>query len=150
MPKTSSILSAIVLTFGLIPSTSALSAPLKNSQTIKGLVTRCEYADGLTIRVLAPRKCPTITTPEPAPPVVSAIQSAAAPSVTARPVAQAQGSATKVADGIVAVPQNGAKTNEDPILEKSINRCIGIGFKKDTVEFRNCVVEQITLISKQP
>lgn len=148
MQKKSSTPSVIVLIFGLIPTNSALSAPLKNSQTIKSFVTRCEYADGLMVRVLAPRECPIITTPEPTPAVVSANPPAVAPSVTARTAVKAQVSAKKVADGIVGAPQNGAKINDDPVLEKAINRCLGIGFNRDTTEFRNCVVGQIAIISK--
>lgn len=36
----------------------------------------------------------------------------------------------------------------DVILDTAINRCDRIGFKRDTSEFRGCVTEQISLLSK--
>lgn len=36
----------------------------------------------------------------------------------------------------------------DVILDTAINRCDRIGFKRDTSEFRGCVTEQITLLSR--
>lgn len=41
-----------------------------------------------------------------------------------------------------------AAKNEDVVLEKALSRCISIGFKRDTNEFRTCVTEQINLLSK--
>lgn len=38
--------------------------------------------------------------------------------------------------------------NGDVILDTAINRCERIGFKRDTSEFRGCVTEQISLLSK--
>jgi hypothetical protein len=39
-------------------------------------------------------------------------------------------------------------TTTDIILDTAINRCERIGFKRDTSEFRGCVTDQITLLSK--
>ena len=36
----------------------------------------------------------------------------------------------------------------DVILDTALNRCDRIGFKRDTIEFRGCVTEQIRLLSK--
>lgn len=41
-----------------------------------------------------------------------------------------------------------ASATSDVILDTAINRCERIGFKRDTSEFRGCVTEQISLLSK--
>jgi hypothetical protein len=37
---------------------------------------------------------------------------------------------------------------DDLVLEKALSRCLNIGFKRDSNEFRTCVTEQIRILSK--
>lgn len=118
-------LSALALS--LAQPTTLLAAPLKSTKVMKDLVRQCEYVDGVIMRVLAPRECPVFEAAMPTP-------SAPAPAVVN---AQA-----------VSASQPTAKASDDVIFEKAIGRCTNIGFKRETAEFRSCVTEQITLLSK--
>lgn len=129
-------LSAIALS--LAQPTTLQAAPLKSTKVMKDLVRQCEYVDGVIMRVLAPRECPVLeaATPTPSsPPPAATITSA-------QPVSIQQAAQT------VNASQPTAKASDDIILEKAIGRCTNIGFKRDTAEFRSCVTEQITLLSK--
>lgn len=118
-------LSALALS--LTQPAALLSAPLKSTKVMKDLIRQCEYADGVIMRVLAPRECPVLEAAMPTP-------SAPTPAVVN---AQA-----------VSASQPTAKASNDAILEKAIGRCTSIGFKRETAEFRSCVTEQIILLSK--
>lgn len=124
------VLSALALS--VLQPTAAFAAPLKSSKVMKDLVRQCEYVDGVIVRVLAPRECPVIETANAAPVVPSA------PAVaTSQPVA-----------AVVQQKPQTANASDDIILDKAIARCINIGFKRETAEFRNCVTEQLSLLSK--
>jgi hypothetical protein len=138
-------LSVFCSVFGIFIASSTLSAaPLKSTTVMHNVVRQCEYLNGVTIRILASRECPSfeaIPTPKPtplAPPMKVEIQT----QQTAAPI-------SSNIPNLVRVPsQTSAIETGDVILDKSINRCTIIGFKKDTAEFRGCVTEQIKILSK--
>ena len=78
----------------------------------------------------------------------------AASVLTNVPLAQPQNVSPPPTESSTAVPAPVQKTttptsaNGDVILDTAINRCERIGFKRDTSEFRGCVTEQISLLSK--
>lgn len=129
---------------GMFAASSALSAAsLKTTKVIHGMVRQCEYVNGVTIRLLASRECPTFEsispskpTSLPPPPNDEPNQQAFVPSSSSPPTfAQVP-------------PKNSEIVTDDIILEKSINRCKVIGFTKDTSEYRSCVIDQIKILSK--
>ena len=138
-------LSVFFSVFGIFTASSTLSAaPLKSTTVLHNIVRQCEYMNGVTIRLLASRECPTfeaIPTPKPtpiAPPLKVELhtQQTAVPIISSAP-------------NLVRAPsQSSAIETGDVILDKSINRCTIIGFKKDAAEFRGCVTEQIKILSK--
>lgn len=129
-----------VLAVSLAQPTATLAAPLKSSKVMKDLVRQCEYVDGVILRVLASRECPVLETTAPTP--------TPAPSASTASVTQAAGAGIQQTAQTLNASQGAVKTSEDVILDKAISRCTNIGFKRETAEFRSCVTEQITLLSK--
>jgi hypothetical protein len=97
-------------------------------------IRECSYASGLVLRLPSARQCPTLKIDASIPLVPNGIE------------AQAQQPQSVRADQMDQVTN--AKTSGDVILEKAVSRCMNIGFKRDTAEFRSCVTEQIRLLSK--
>lgn len=131
--------------FGIFAASSTLNAtPLKSTTVMHNVVRQCEYINGVTIRILASRECPTfeaIPTPKPTP-IATPLRVELQTQQNAAPISSS-------APNLVRVPsQSSAIESVDVILDKSINRCTIIGFKKDTAEFRGCVTEQIKILSK--
>lgn len=131
--------------FGIFAASSTLSAaPLKSTTVMHNVVRQCEYINGVTIRILASRECPifeAIPTPKPtptAPPMKVELQT----QQTAAPIS------SSIPNVVRVPPQSSEMETGDVILDKSITRCTIIGFKKDTVEFRGCVTDQIKILSK--
>lgn len=110
---------------------AGVAAPLKSTKVMKNLVRECEYVDGVIIRVLASRECPVIEKSGSTPVVP--------PVTAAQPAAAANSKPNQAAN---------ATASDDIILDKAISRCTSIGFVRDSAEFRTCVTEQISLLSK--
>ncbi len=136
MNVVSKLCALCALALSLTQPAALLSAPLRSTKVMKDLVRQCEYADGVIMRVLAPRECPVLE--------------AAMPTPSAPTPAEANAQAVSVQQSAQAVSasQPTAKASDDAILEKAIGRCTSIGFKRKTAEFRSCVTEQIILLSK--
>lgn len=130
------IFSTLALSF--VQPGFALAAPLKSTKVMKDLVRQCEYVDGVIMRVLAPRECPVLEAATPTP-------SSPSPATT---ITNAQAVSVQQPAQTTSASQPTANASGDIILEKAIGRCTNIGFKRDTAEFRSCVTEQITLLSK--
>lgn len=126
-----------VLAFSLTQHSAVIAAPLKNTKIMKNFVRQCEYADGVILRVLVPRECPVLETAAPV-----------TPSVPAAAMPQTLGSGVPQAAQTINSSQSAATASNDIILDKAISRCTSIGYKRETAEFRSCVSEQITLLSK--
>lgn len=123
-----------LLLVGFIQPTASSAAPLKSSKVMKDLIRQCEYVDGVVLRVLLPRECPTLKT--------------AAPTPAAQNVPEVAVQQPVIVNGGQSKQGANAATSDDIILEKAISRCTNIGFKRETPEFRSCVTEQITILSK--
>lgn len=138
-------LSVFFYVFGAFAASSTLSAaPLKSTTVMYNVVRQCEYADGVTIRILVSRECPTFEAiPPPKPtPIALPLKVELKTQQTAAPISSS-------APNLIRAPsQSSAIETGDVILDKSMNRCTIIGFKKDTAEFRGCVTEQIKILSK--
>jgi hypothetical protein len=120
------------------------AAPLKNSKVMQNIIRQCEYDDGVIIRLLASRECPSLDdmhSPKllPSPPTIRV-----APKIQL-PVSSISPQETVLEKPL---PSSTASATTDIILDKSIMRCTVIGFKKETADFRSCVTEQIKLLSK--
>ncbi len=129
------------LAFSLTQHSAAIAAPLKNTKVIKNFVRQCEYADGVILRVLFPRECPVLETAAP-------VSATVTPSVPAVAMPQALGSGVPKAAQTINSSLSAVTASNDIILDKAISRCTSIGYKRKTAEFRSCVTEQITLLSK--
>lgn len=146
-------LSVIFSVIGIFAASSTLSAaPLKSTTVTYNVVRQCEYADGVTIRLLVSRECPTFEAiPPPKPtPIAPPLKAPIAPPLKVElQMPQTAAPISANAPNLVRVPtQSSAIESGDVILDKSMNRCTIIGFKKDTAEFRGCVTEQIKILSK--
>ncbi len=128
-----------VFAFSLAQHSAISAAPLKNTKVMENFVRQCEYADGVILRMLFPRECPVLETAAPAP---------VTPSIPAVAMPQALGSGVPQGAQTINSSQSAATASNDIILDKAISRCKTIGYKRETAEFRSCVSEQITLLSR--
>jgi hypothetical protein len=98
-------------------------------------IRECNYVGGgVILRLPSERECPTLKIDAPTPIVPNAVAANAEQPQTVSRDQMTQGA--------------NAKTSDDIILDKAIYRCTNIGYKRETAEFRSCVTEQITLLSK--
>lgn len=128
-----------VLALSLTQPTAVLATPLKSTKVMKDFVRQCEYMDGVILRILMPRECPVLETSAPTPPAPTVIKEASPQSV---------GVGDQKTEQPIKASLPAAKASDDIILERSISRCTSIGYKRETAEFRSCVTEQISLLSK--
>jgi len=104
------------------------------SNTEYKAIRECIYASGLVLRLPSTRQCPTLKIDASTPIVPNAIGD------------KVQQPQTVIADQTKQLTN--VKTSGDVILEQAVSRCMNIGFKRETSEFRSCVTEQIRLLSK--
>lgn len=69
-----------------------------------------------------------------------------ASSKTSRPVEAALPADKKLISPNLTAPEQA--NSEDRVLNSAISRCLSIGFSKETSEYRNCILEQIRILSK--
>lgn len=81
-------------------------------------------------------------------PVASNSQREATESAIAQTVATSVDDQDRAENQTDGETQEPVSSNGDEILERALSRCLAIGFERGTTEFRDCVTQQINILSR--